>query len=185
MGEARLRLRDAKRIVIKVGTSTLTHESSGKLNLARIEHLIRELSDLMNQRREVVLVSSGAIAAGLGQMGLAEKPGTIPEKRAFLSRSHIALWDVLSSCEIHGAADSSIKNAVPNDFHELFERSKIHRVFCTGKTAFNLWQKHCAAEYEPRYNLTSECLPSTSPANAAWSMEQLITAYKPIADDSF
>lgn len=82
MGEARLRLRDAKRVVIKVGTSTLTHEGSGKLNLARIEHLIRELSDLMNQGREVVLVSSGAIAAGLGQMGLAEKPGTIPEKQA-------------------------------------------------------------------------------------------------------
>ena len=114
-----------------------------------------------------------------------DREAAIDERRGFLLRHHIALWDVLSSCEIHGAADSSIKNAVPNDFHELFERSHIRRVFCTGKMAFNLWQKHCAAEYEPRYNLTSECLPSTSPANAAWSMEQLITAYKPIADDFF
>ncbi|MBQ9207801.1 MAG: uracil-DNA glycosylase family protein [Treponema sp.] len=110
-----------------------------------------------------------------------DREAAIDERRGFLLRHHIALWDVLSSCEIHGAADSSIKNAVPNDFHELFERSKIHRVFCTGKTAFALWQKHCAAEYEPRYKLTSECLPSTSPANAAWSMEQLTEAYKIIS----
>ena len=110
------------------------------------------------------------------------RKAAISERRDFLLRHHIALWDVLSSCEIHGAADSSIKNAVPNDFHELFERSHIRRVFCTGKTAFNLWQKHCAAEYEPRYNLTSECLPSTSPANAAWSMEQLTEAYKLIVE---
>ena len=108
------------------------------------------------------------------------REAAIAERRDFLLRHHIALWDVLSSCDIHGAADSSIKNAAPNDFHELFERSQIHRVFCTGKTAFNLWQKHCTAEYEVRYNLTSECLPSTSPANAAWSVERLVEAYKVI-----
>lgn len=113
------------------------------------------------------------------------REAVISERRDFLLRHHIALWDVLSSCEIHGAADSSIKNAVPNDFHELFKRSHIRRVFCTGKTAFNLWEKFCANEYEVRYNLTSECLPSTSPANAAWSVERLITAYKTIVDGSF
>lgn len=78
---ARERLRDAKRIVVKVGTSTLAHET-GKLDLHRIDHLIRELADLRNQGKEMVLVSSGAIAAGLGKLGLAKKPDSIPEKQA-------------------------------------------------------------------------------------------------------
>ena len=108
------------------------------------------------------------------------RKSAITERRDFLLRHHIALWDVLAICDIDGAADSSIKNAVPNDFHEIFEQSHIRRVFCTGKTAFSLWQKHCATEYEVRYNLTSECLPSTSPANAAWSLERLTEAYKVI-----
>ncbi|MBQ7158040.1 MAG: DNA-deoxyinosine glycosylase [Treponema sp.] len=106
----------------------------------------------------------------------------IAERRDFLLRHNFALWDVLSSCEINGAADSSIKNARPNDFHEIFGRSQINRVFCTGKTAFSLWKKHCATEYEERYHLTCDCLPSTSPANAAWSLEKLIEVYRVILD---
>ena len=109
-----------------------------------------------------------------------EREAAIAERREFLLRHKIAVWDVLSSCDIHGAADSSIKNAKPNDFTELFEKSKIRRVFCTGKTSFNLWKKFCAAQYEEQYNLTCECLPSTSPANAAWSLERLVVEYKKI-----
>lgn len=71
----------AKRIVVKVGTSTLTHET-GKLNLERIEHLVRQLTDLRYQGKEVVLVSSGAIGAGMGKMNLDKRPKTIPEKQA-------------------------------------------------------------------------------------------------------
>lgn len=71
----------ARRIVVKVGTSTLTH-ATGKLNLLRIEKLVRELSDLANQGKEIILVSSGAVAAGMDRMGLAERPKTIPEKQA-------------------------------------------------------------------------------------------------------
>ena len=107
----------------------------------------------------------------------ADLAAAIKERRDFLIRHHIALWDVLASCEIEGAADSSIKNTKGNDFTEIFEKSKIRRVFCTGKTAFALWQKHCAGRYEKRFNLTSKCLPSTSPANAAWSLDRLIEAY--------
>ena len=81
MGTARERLREAKRIVVKVGTSTLTHET-GKLNLHRIDLLLREIADLKNQGKEMILVSSGAIAAGLGKLGLAQKPDSIPEKQA-------------------------------------------------------------------------------------------------------
>lgn len=71
----------AKRIVVKVGTSTLTH-ATGKLNLERIEHLVRQLTDLRYQGKEVVLVSSGAIGAGMGKLNLDKRPKTIPEKQA-------------------------------------------------------------------------------------------------------
>ena len=104
----------------------------------------------------------------------------ISERKAFLLRHNIALWDVLSSCDIEGAADSSIKNAKPNDFTELLEKSKIRHVFCTGKTSFKLWKKFCAAQYEERFCLTCDCLPSTSPANAAWSIERLVAEYQKI-----
>jgi glutamate 5-kinase len=74
-------LTEAKRFVIKVGTSTLTH-STGKLNFLRIEKLARELSDLVNQGKEIILVSSGAVGAGMDRLGLKEKPKTIPQKQA-------------------------------------------------------------------------------------------------------
>ena len=106
---------------------------------------------------------------------------SITERRDFLLRHNIAMWDVLASCQIEGAADSSIKNAIPNDFTQIFENTNIHHVFCTGKTAFALWKKYCAALYEERFNLTVHCLPSTSPANAQWSKERLIEEYKIIA----
>ena len=109
-----------------------------------------------------------------------DREAAISEKCDFLLRHHIALWDVLASCEISGAADSSIKNAIPNDFDEILSHSKIKRVFCTGKTAFSLWNKTCAPKYEERYRLTVEYLPSTSPANAAFSLEKLIEAYKAV-----
>lgn len=102
----------------------------------------------------------------------------IAERHNFLLRHHLAMWDILASCEITGAADSSIKNAIPNDFTEILNASQIRHIICTGKTAFNLWQKKCAALYEPRFNLTVHCLPSTSPANAQWSKERLIYVYK-------
>lgn len=74
-------LGEAKRIVVKVGTSTLTH-STGKLNLQGIEKLVRELSDLANQGKQILLVTSGAVGAGMDRLGLKEKPKTIPEKQA-------------------------------------------------------------------------------------------------------
>ena len=110
-----------------------------------------------------------------------DREAAILERRDFLLRHHIALWDVLASCQISGAADSSIKNARPNNFEEILGHSKIKRLFCTGKTAWSLWEKTCAEKYEEPYQLTVECLPSTSPANAACSLEKLIEAYKVIA----
>ncbi len=79
--EIRANLTRAKRIVVKVGTSCLTY-ANGKLNLNYIERIVRELADLKNQSRDVLLVSSGAIGAGIGKLGLSKKPRTIPEKQA-------------------------------------------------------------------------------------------------------
>lgn len=78
---ARERLKSAKRVVIKVGSSTLTYDT-GLLNLNRIDHLLREIADLKNQGKEIILVSSGAQAAGIGKLGLDKKPDTIPKKQA-------------------------------------------------------------------------------------------------------
>ena len=111
--------------------------------------------------------------------GSPDKEKAIAERRNFLLRHKIALWDVLKECEISGASDSSIKNAVPNDFSEIFGNAKIERVFCTGKTSFALWKKHCA-RYETRYKVGSACLPSTSPANARFTESALVEAYREI-----
>lgn len=82
MSTAREALTRARRIVIKVGTSTLAHAESGKLNLYKIEHLVREITDLHNAGKEIIFVSSGAIAAGMNKLGIKTKPQTIPENQA-------------------------------------------------------------------------------------------------------
>ncbi len=77
----RSQLQAVHRIVVKVGTSTLTH-ANGKLNYARIEGLVRELANAVNSGKQIILVSSGAVGAGMDRLGWKEKPKTIPEKQA-------------------------------------------------------------------------------------------------------
>ncbi|HAQ54871.1 MAG TPA: glutamate 5-kinase, partial [Anaerovibrio sp.] len=79
--ETREHIKSASRIVVKVGTSTLLYDN-GKLNLYRIEQLVRELADLSSQGKDVILVSSGAIGAGVVRMGLSERPSGVKEKQA-------------------------------------------------------------------------------------------------------
>ena len=98
-------------------------------------------------------------------------PNTIEEKKSFLKRNSIALWDVIESCDIEGSSDSSIRNVVPNDIAKILETAPIVRVITNGKTAYNLYRKYIQ---EPE----AVCLPSTSPANAAWSLEQLTDAWE-------
>ncbi|GKT31039.1 Glutamate/acetylglutamate kinase like protein [Aduncisulcus paluster] len=74
-------MKDVRRIVVKVGTSTLTYDT-GLLNLGRIDKLVKQLSDLQNSGHEIVLVTSGAIGAGMGKLRLSERPRTLPEKQA-------------------------------------------------------------------------------------------------------
>lgn len=104
-------------------------------------------------------------------------PQTVPEKRAMLHAHHIALWDVIGSCDIEGSADSSIKNAVPNDLTPIFTTADIRNIYCNGAISHKLYQKHLARQ--TGRNATK--LPSTSPANAAWNVERLVEAWRQIA----
>ncbi len=109
------------------------------------------------------------IAAVFGE----ETPKTVAEKRKLLLSRGIALWDVLASCEIEGSADSTIKNAAPNDLSQIFAVAKIEKIFVNGKTAEKYYNKYMKKTLEK----SAVCLPSTSPANAAWSVEKLAEAW--------
>ena len=99
----------------------------------------------------------------------------VDERRALVLRHGIALWVVLASCDIRGAADTSIKNPVPNDFSKLLASSQIGRIYCTGQTAYKLYTKLC----EEAIHIGAVCLPTTSSANRGrWPLDALIEAYR-------
>lgn len=107
-----------------------------------------------------------------------DAPKTPEEKRDFCLRHKIALWDVLKECDIEGASDASIKNAVPNDLGVIFKATDIKAVFATGATAAKLYKKLC----EPKNGMAAVALPSTSPANAKIKLDELIEEYKVILE---
>ena len=102
-----------------------------------------------------------------------EVPQTIEEKKSMLLTNHIAIWDVIDSCDIIGSSDSSIKNVVPADIAGILSKTKITRIFANGKTAGNLYKKFS----EESTGIRAEVLPSTSPANAAFSLERLVECW--------
>lgn len=103
----------------------------------------------------------------------AETPKTIEEKSRFLHTNHIALWDVIASCDITGSSDSSIKNVVPNDLTEILSKADIRQIFVNGRTAEKYYNKYI----RDAIGREAVCLPSTSPANAGWSVERLTQAW--------
>lgn len=106
----------------------------------------------------------------------APEPCTTGEKRLFLLKNRIALWDVIASCEIEGSADSSIKNAQVNDLKLILQQANIQKIFVNGGTAKKYYDRYMQGAYQRE----ALCLPSTSPANAAWSLERLIEAWQVI-----
>ncbi len=101
-------------------------------------------------------------------------PATIPEKRAFLLKNRIALWDVLAACDIDGSADASIRDVCPNDLAPILAAAPITRIFTNGAAADALYTHYLLQTV----GIPAVRLPSTSPANAAWSLERLIDAWK-------
>lgn len=105
-------------------------------------------------------------------------PQTVKERKDFLTRHNIALWDVLESCEIKGASDVSIRNARPNDMNRILkdEDTNIEAIFVAGTKAAKLYKKLCL----PTCGVEAIQLPSTSPANCGCSDEKLREAYRQI-----
>lgn len=101
-------------------------------------------------------------------------PESLPEKQALLMRRRIALWDVIESCEIRGSSDSSIKNAVPTDVSRLLAETSVKRIILNGKTAERLFWK-----FHSELSVPTVSLPSTSPANASFTLERLIKEWRP------
>lgn len=105
-------------------------------------------------------------------------PGTPEGRRALCLRHGVALWDVLASCTIEGASDAAIRDPVPNDIAWLLRQADIRAIFCTGAKAHALYQKLVF----PATGLAAVRLPSTSPANAAWTLSRLSEKYNLISE---
>ena len=103
-----------------------------------------------------------------------EVPTTIEEKKNMLLSNHVAVWDVIASCSIQGSSDTSIKDVVVNDFSRILENSKVERIYVNGGKAYELYRKYA----EKVTGIKATKLPSTSPANAAWSLEKLTKTWK-------
>lgn len=96
-------------------------------------------------------------------------PATIEEKKQLLFNNHIAVWDVIASCNIIGSSDSSIKDVIANDMDIIFSKANIKKVIANGDKAYKLYKRYCEKDNQPQLIK----LPSTSPANAAFSIEKL------------
>lgn len=107
-----------------------------------------------------------------------ELPRSVEEKKAFLLRHGIALWDVIGSCEIEGSSDASIKNAVPNDIRLILGAAQIQAIYTAGQTAKKFYDKYTF----PTVGREAICLPSTSPANAAYDLERLLEEWRVILE---
>lgn len=105
----------------------------------------------------------------------AECPVSIQEKKDFLLKNHIAVWDVIHSCDIEGSSDSSIKNVTPNDLNKILTNSSIKQIFTNGNTADKLFVKYNPDKHSIK-------LPSTSPANAAYSLDRLVECWGILKD---
>lgn len=101
-------------------------------------------------------------------------PQNVPEKKALLLGHGIAVWDVIASCTISGSSDASIRDVVPNDISGILEAVDIRKIYANGAKSYELYQKYIY----PQTKREIEKLPSTSPANAVFSYERLLEAWK-------
>lgn len=107
-----------------------------------------------------------------------ELPTTTEQKKALLLKHHIALWDVIASCEIEGSSDTSISGVTANDISHILDAADIGTIFCNGAKAYELYNKHI----KPLTRRDAIKLPSTSPANAACSLDKLYESWAVIKE---
>lgn len=101
-------------------------------------------------------------------------PEDVAQKRAMLLTHHVALWDVIASCEITGSSDASIRDVRPNDLSRILSQADIQAIYTNGSKAYELYQKYIF----PVNGRKAHPLPSTSPANAGYSLERLVEVWK-------
>lgn len=107
-----------------------------------------------------------------------DTPNTIEDKKQFLLKHGIAVWDVIESCEIIGSSDSSIQNVKVNDISKILSQTSIKQIYTNGQKSHQLYQKYCL----PMTKQEDICLPSSSPANAQYSLDKLIQEWSIILD---
>lgn len=103
-------------------------------------------------------------------------PQTVEDKKRLVLSHHLALWDVIHSCTVTGSSDSSIRDVVPNDLRVILDNSAVHTIYCNGSASHQLYQRYLY----PQTGIPAVRLPSTSPANAAWTLERLREAWQVI-----
>ena len=106
-------------------------------------------------------------------------PKTIDEKKELIISHDLALWDSIASCEITGSSDASIKNAKANDLRIILDNCNIEQIYCNGRKSHELYCKYIEADTGRK----AVCLPSTSPANAQWSLDRLTEAWSVIKQE--
>lgn len=160
-----------------------------------LEHVEHDIDPVFDERSEVLVLGTMPSPASreaaffyghprnrfwpvLAELFDEPVPENNAERTDFLLRHHIALWDVLASCDIHGASDASIANPRPNDLSRILGVAPVGHIFCTGSTSARLYHQL----REDDCGMAAVRLPSTSPANAAWSLPKLVEAYRPLAD---
>ena len=105
----------------------------------------------------------------------AEKvPESIPEKKALVLTHHLALWDTVAQCTVTGSADASIRDIVPVDIQRILRIAPVNRVLCNGRLSGDLYHRYL----EPVTGIPADVMPSTSPANAAFSLDRLIEIWR-------
>lgn len=102
-----------------------------------------------------------------------DKLETKEQKIKFLLDNGIAIWDSIKECDIENSADSTIKNVVPNDIKSILENSKIEKILCNGGTSFEVFKKY----YKNDLGIKVDVLPSSSPANARYSLDKLVSVW--------
>lgn len=165
----------------------------GKVNVMEYQHIVHPFEALYSETSKILILGSFPSVKSREQnffyghpqnrfwkviSGILEEPVpiTIQEKKELLLKYDIAVWDVIYSCDIKGSSDSSIKNVIPTDLATVVKNSKITKVFCNGKTSGKMYEKY----QRDVLGIDAVVMPSTSPANAAYSLQRLIEEWKEI-----
>lgn len=159
------------------------------------EHIVHPFPPLFDENSEILILGSLPSVKSREQMFFyghpqnrfwplmarllnEPEPRSIEEKKELVLKHHIALWDTICSCDIIGSGDSSIKNVVPTDLKPILQGSKVSRIYCNGRTSWKYFRRY----QERELGIEAQALPSTSPANAAWTMDALASVWKIILE---